>query len=472
RPLIDANLRAQWNNPRWDAGLGLDTVATHTLVNNGQAEDVRPEMSASQAPKGFTFLGNSRGGDGSEQVILFDVPRRDLVSLGQLQHAAAGRFSYEPSYVVGNSYANPRLPLSDWKTSASDNFSTPERGLSSWKINGNFNLYDASYLSNEVLWDSYIFTTIPQEEDNFTDDEVPADFPALLARDLFLPNPRFIPYEPAGSSFDQATLQDTGTSTSGSFFHNAGHLLVDGAFNVNSTSIDAWEAFLSGTFTLPVGKMNAEGRLTGFTTADKVRFPRAASHLGEGMDSSSIDDNFWTGFRELEQDEVRALATAIVAEIQKRGPALTLADFVNRDLANDETGKSGILQAALDQTINQGLDSDYGADADSASYPHIPAGNSQAAGFPGQLLQGDLLQALSPYMTVHSDTFTIRAYGESRQGDTIHARAYCEATVQRYPDPVPTAGSASPLAELANPSSPFGRRFRLQSFRWLKPSEI
>jgi hypothetical protein len=42
-------------------------------------------------------------------VILFDIPRVDLVSLGQLKHAGVTSFSCEPSSVAGNSYANPRI---------------------------------------------------------------------------------------------------------------------------------------------------------------------------------------------------------------------------------------------------------------------------------------------------------------------------------------------------------------------------
>ena len=76
---------------------------------------------------------------------------------------------------------------------------------------------------------------------------------------------------------------------------------------------------------------------------------------------------------------------------------------------------------------------------------------------------------------MRSDTFTIRAYGESIAPgtDEVRARAWCEATVQRYPDPVPQTGASSdPLAELVNPSSRFGRSFRLISFRWLNANEV
>lgn len=264
-----------------------------------------------------------------------------------------------------------------------------------------------------------------------------------------------------------------GGGTTGSFHHNAGHLLVDGQFNVNSTSIDAWEAFLTGTHELPVGKVSASGALAGFTNVGGVRFPRASSHLGQGMKTASINENYWTGFRELTQQEVRDIAVEIVKGIKTRGAFLTLGQFVNRKLEESDEGKSGVLQAALDNTVNKGLNNNYEGPA--GNYSQIPPNSTQGAGFPGQLLQGDILQALSPFMTVRSDTFTIRAYGEARNpiSGTITATAYCETVVQRFPDPVTPSGTSKPvLEELTLPSSPFGRRFAIVSFRWLAPEEV
>jgi Tfp pilus assembly protein PilX len=481
RPLVDANIRALMCNPKWDSPLGLDLLAAYSPENRGETDEQIFQMNTRDAPKGYTYWGAGNGPpDGNDRVILFDIPREDLVSLGQLQHAGVGRFSYEPTYIVGNSYANLRIPADDWRASVRDAFSTSAHGLQDYAIQGSFNLYDASYLVNEELWDSYIFTTIPQVADNYGGGEPsPNDayFKALLNGELLLPNPRFIPYEPPGSKFDKATLQmASGSSgTSGGFYHNAGHLLVDGSFNVNSTSVDAWEAFLSGTRKLAYQKLTANGSVGGFSAAgdvDGVRFPRVKSVLGEGMKTDSLDENFWIGFRSLEPEEVRELAEAIVKEIRKRGPFLTMGEFVNRKLETGELGQRGALQAALDATVNKDLDTDFGEKAGNSK---VPADSTQGAGFPGQLQQGDILQSLSPYMTVRSDSFTIRGYGESRSPGTneIRARAWCEATVQRYPDPVPDSSvTQSPMEALVNPAGNYGRNFRVLSFRWLSPNEI
>lgn len=483
RPLVDANIRALMCNTKWDSPLGVNLLAAYSAENEGATDEQIPQMNIADEPKGYNYWGAGDDPvDGHDRVILFDIPREDLISLGQLQHAGVGRFSYEPTYIVGNSYANLRIPLDDWRVSVSDTFSTAGRGLADYQIPGEFSLYDASYLINEELWDSYIFTTIPQVADNFSsispDPEPSAEhFADLLAGRKLLPNPRLIPYEPQGLKFDVGSLLNEGDTggTSGSFFHNSGYLMVDGAFNVNSTSVDAWEAFLSGTHKLAYQVVDEDGQITGFSASDSVkgvRFPRVKSTLGEGMERDNLDENYWTGFRDLSQDEVRELAEAIVEEVKKRGPFLTFGSFVNRKLESGELGERGALQAALDKTVNNGLDSGF---AEEATLADVPENSTQGAGFPGQLLQGDILQALSPYMMVRSDTFTIRAYGESRNAATnnVEAQAWCEAVVQRRPDPVVESSSQTDgLKELVNPSSKYGRIFSVVSFRWLNPQEI
>ncbi len=484
RPLIDGNIRSIFLNRRWDQPLypGLDhdehMLTLYEAANNVFEFDSYdpnleriPQMQTQSDGRGFAFLGaDNTPPFGFDRVILFDVPRQDLVSLGQLQHANVGRFSYEPSYIIGNSYANPRIPLDQWKASHTD--STPHNSGRTQQIQGPYDIYDASYLVNEALWDSYTFTTIPQVADNYNDpdESEPSEelFSDLLARNAFLPNPRHIPYQPSGSRFDMETLQ-----ADEAVHYNAGHLLVDGAFNVNSTSVDAWEAFLSGTHGLPYQKLDTNGTVVGFENVDDdlVRFPRVQSVFGEEMKSNSLDENYWIGFRALEQSEVRELAEAMVEEIRARGPFLSMADFVNRKLESGDHGHMGALQAALDQTINANVRSDFTLNA---NHPRLPPNAKQSAGFPGQLLQGDILQALAPSMSVRSDTFTIRAYGESidpRSGEVL-ARAWCEATIQRVPDPVLHSSSEALLDELAQPTNPFGRKFHMTSFRWLNANEI
>ncbi|HKK17226.1 MAG TPA: hypothetical protein VJ952_00985 [Opitutales bacterium] len=457
RPLIDSNIRAIWNNPKWDTGLNLDTIATHTFADNESSfVSVSPSPLDIDVPEASLSNGN-----GSVfQTILFDIPREPLVSLGQLQHAAAGRFSYEPSYIVGNSYANIRIPLDDWvNDTASDTFSDNHDRI--LEISGNFNLYDASYLVNEALFDSYTFTTIPQSS---TD----AELAGFLDQEQLLLNPRYIPYEPAGLSFDTGNLQaaDAGRT-------NAGHVLVDGAFNINSTSVEAWKVFLSGTKGLPFSKMDSDGSISGFEAVDNVRFPRVQTVLGNPWEEIADDDS-WFGFRSLQVEEIEELAQSIVELVLERGPFYNLSQFINRSLEDDDTGKSGLLQAALDKTINSSIDPAYESPAASGTFNQIAPDSTQGAGFPLQLLQGDLLQVLAPYMQTRSDTFKIRSYGESTDPLTgrVISRVWCEAIVQRLPDPVEASGGGTVKEELQSPSNSFGRKFTILSFRWLDEDEV
>ncbi len=97
---------------------------------------------------------------------------------------------------------------------------------------------------------------------------------------------------------------------------------------------------------------------------------------------------------------------------------------------------------------------------------------------PGYITQADLLTAIGPFLSVRSDTFVIRAYGDVTNpltGDTVQAKAWCEALVQRVPeyvDPVnpPWMSPSDPL--LAEVNNRMGRRFEIIAFRWLAENEI
>jgi hypothetical protein len=118
-------------------------------------------------------------------------------------------------------------------------------------------------------------------------------------------------------------------------------------------------------------------------------------------------------------------------------------------------------------------------------------------GAPGYLTQADVLQTLGHRLTARGDTFVIRAYGDARdQSGRVAARAWCEAVVQRMPEyvvPAPvgtTTGSNgnNPLEPAAIRSTTglnqatnngllevnrkFGRRFVIETFRWLRISEV
>ena len=129
----------------------------------------------------------------------------------------------------------------------------------------------------------------------------------------------------------------------------AENLMVAGAFNVNSTSVDAWRAVLSGARDCAI----AQSGVVGLTqpsegTTPFSRLSQPVSGESDGADSAL--PTTWSGFRALKATEINALAVAIVSELKARSavkghPYLSLADFVNRELSADAAGRSGLLQA-------------------------------------------------------------------------------------------------------------------------------
>ncbi len=220
----------------------------------------------------------------------------------------------------------------------------------------------------------------------------------------------------------------------------ASAFLVRGAFNVNSTSEFAWRAFISGTRIAAWRYWN--GTAEDSVTVDRAffRLPRSSSYVGADATTASP----WAlPFRSLSLAQVTDLAGRVAAKVESKGPFASLEAFLN----------SGALQEALDES------------------------NINMAGLP-ELTQADLVQAWAPLLTVRSDTFTIRAYGETVNPVTggTEARAWCEAVVQRIPEYVdPTENNPwdPPAALGANTlNGRFGRRFVITSFRWLSPDDI
>ena len=448
-------------------------------------------------PRGGRYHGNPFGPpqEGNGRYVLFDVPRAEtgLVSLGQLQHAKLSELIWHPSYAVGNSLADPRLGTGGYRglnrTAALSSktesakvggFGQSEIGWSSdsqrsggkddWAATARAILgevpvrdnlvYDLSFEVNQKLWDRYYLSSgTPVEKQKFLEDS---------ARNP-LPNGRMRLAPATRSSATESALTD---------FHRAAYqLMVDGAFNVNSTRVEAWKALLGST------------RSAGFGTTGNVPFPRVldpregAWKNGDAADS----DKAWAGYRELTEAEIGKLAEAIVAEVKLRGPFLSLADFVNRRLAEDETGRMGALQAAIEKAgLNSALTTTYPLNNKSSlpDYSHpdnLPDATrleqtlkpaSKAWGAPSYLTQADVLQVLGPALTARSDTFVIRAYGDAVDAaGKIQARAWCEAVVQRTPQPLdPGASGINP--RLAGQAGDFGRCFIITSFRWLGPDEV
>jgi hypothetical protein len=170
--------------------------------------------------------------------------------------------------------------------------------------------------------------------------------------------------------------------------------------------------------------------------------------------------------------------------VKKRGPFLSLGEFVNRRLVREDAlARCGALQAALDDpgvSINEPLRDGIVTGTESTSkgkprynFPAAAAG-PRKQGITGYVTQADLLSSLGTSITPRSDTFTIRAMGEAKDDKgNVLMRVWCEAVVQRgadYVDPEDTASTATGSLKPVN--ALFGRRFDILSFRWLNAEEV
>ena len=486
------SLRSPWSNITGDLGDGTASgpwffgLYTRDLYDS----DVGWDEQVPFFEDGY-FRGNPFGlpQEGRLKNILFEVPREEtgVLSLAQFQHTKLSEFVWHPTYAVGNSLVDPRLgregvtgtapvienvDFGGWDQHAAGWSQNEDRSIDDdeWARFARFMMrdlpeneslvYDLSYEVNHTLWDEFFVSSgnrIQRQE--FVEEGMP------------LPNGRMR----LVNGGELTDLNDLNRSAS--------KLMVDGAFNVNSTNVEAWKALLTGT------------RQSVLAESGNIPFPRNPQpEEGEFLTGETLpeDDEAWGGFRSLTEDEIELLAQEIVVQVKKRGPFLSLSDFVNRRLVpyvdGEEIGMMGPLQAAieaaglnapfverweLDKSGGELLDYNHPDNIeDSTRIEQILKPDSKAWGAPGYLTQADVLQVIGPVLSARSDTFVIRCYGDAKDASgSITAKAWCEAIVQRVPEPlVADETGLNPSKE--NPAGKFGRRFEVRSLRWLSEEEV
>ena len=429
--------------------------------------DIQPGTDRGNFVTGHTVFNGRRFG------TLFDVPLGPIQSPVSLNFANLGTSFYLPRFTapIGNSYAHPLMSTSAVLESATA---------------GTY--ADHSYLLNSLFFDGFYCSGLQSRGGPFGDGQalgkVAEDF---LSGEKRLPDPRFQPYL-AGSSVDQALARITGSD---GYRSAAAHQLLLGAFNVNSTSVEAWKAVLSamsgdGARVSAIPVSTGTGTAESLVNLDKPGDAKGALFSRFRLPNSQAESGdphaLWHGPRELTESELDRLAAEIVKQVRERGPFLSMGEFVNRQLGGAEPNTlAGALQVAIDKAGLNG-DADLGGYMiDAARVASLklktPAAltGPSAQGAPGYLTQADILSMLGNSATVRSDTFTIRAYGEALDGKgEVEARAWCEAVVQRVPDFVDPADAAEtrPADLKREANKTFGRRFAIQSFRWLGAGEI
>jgi len=441
-------------------------------------------------------LSNTASG-GSERMVLFEVPDNIPLSIGQLTHANLMNFDVlsagltlpaignivegnggkwhshtlqtyaTPAYAIGNSLANPFLPLAsteEWFSSVRD-IGVPAAH------------YDYSYKLNDALWDDYFFSGITDPNPTFP-----------------LPNSRLSPSNPSLIDSDLTTENLA-----------AANLLLDGAFNINSTSVAAWESVIGAMRDIETLGYSKDSTLRhNFARFNEPLMGLATT--GESVPQLSNKDQLAAGYRNLTDAQIASLASEIVDEIRLRKnsatgegyPFLSLSEFINRSPNSNTKAFAwrGALQAAIDKANLNGLEPDStGLWAESAKYPlYYGSGDIEdmvnaddtpiidrpkADGMPGAFMQSDLLAKISAFIQARSDTFTIRSYGSSREqfGSEDGSRAYYEMVVQRTPayvdpsDPDYVNDYGIPT-QLTDTNEKFGRNYEIKSQRWVAADEI
>ena len=435
--------------------------------------------------------------DGLTRCVMAELPTRPLQSLAELQHFDARNNNPIPPFqfnLIGNCSAHPI-------------FSPNQIAVQTSYNNGMCN--DDTYILNHLLFDDWFVSSITKDVKNFgsaSDRSISTVYQNHLTLGTPLPNRFYLPApradSPKLSDAVAAAMTSAKDSKTGkySFETIASKLVVDGMFNINSVSVEAWKAILRQSRDIQVPYLAADGS-TKVGNAASFSYPRTSIAGDQGSDSGSKASGSlfpaaaeFAGHRVLTEEQTDELATQIVTEIKKRGPFLSLSEFVNRQLTTDnELAIASTIQKALDNLADLGSSPKNLYAAIQAIAPNItskPPGEpdykfpkaalgSSAFGVPGWVRQADILKPLAPILSARDDTFIIRGYGDSREKGNpmkVVARAWCEVVVQRqadYLDPSDPPGVA-PFSALmkSNINKRFGHRYEIVSFRWLNEKEI
>lgn len=463
------------------------------------------------------YFGSSYSPRGQLNVVDQEIPLSPLTSLAELQHLPL--FDYRPTYdpnlknfntpqwytgdywfhegrvtqfpqnhAIGNSYASPGIPAEKI---------TQAGWRCQFNAEANHLRTDRSYIANSVLWDSWFCSSLGARDGLMLTQDDKKRSAKQVAEDFFagttpLPNDAIEPRISTDPAKVVASLFDpSGSPAKNAHEKIAEYLRIEGGFNINSVSEEAWSHFLSGLLSRPVLMMesNSGSEPVKVLDAEKGKFLISRYSLvnappADRSTGKEADDRYWNGAREITVDQIRELSAAIVRQVKQRGPFLSLAEFVNRRIdRNPDLSLCGALQAALDDkevTINEPLRGEEvtGSESTSRGRPRFAfaeaAQGPRMQGITGYVTQADLLASLGTSISPRSDTFTVRAMGEAKDGKgKVEARVWCEAVIQRSASFVDSTNVATTAqASLSPLNTRFGRRFDIVSFRWLHPQEL
>ena len=451
---------------------------------------ITPNLSDSEGYIGTGY----QSGDGLSRLILAEIPLRPMASLVELQGwNPRGHNPYPPFQMnlIGNSDATPLIPKND--------IVPPTLAPSSVE----FNLqHDDAYCANHLLFDDWFVSSIAPQPTAFGGGgkDIETFYQEYLEGNDQLSNRAYTPIaEDLGlaSSAAAERVQEILQSPDGDgWLKVASRLEVEGMFNVNSTSVEAWKALLGHAKSREEIAMHGENGIQSVASDNGHVVSRGAiasdveAGSGAAIGGKASNASEYLGFRSLKDEQIEDLAEKIVEQVRLRGPFLSLSEFVNRQLSsNTELALAGTIQTALNNLTDDPmahlsdpqnnlsdttmLESDAKLGGVGYAFPESAEGDS-AYGAPGWIRQADILRPIAPVLSVRDDTFTIRAYGDSRDANgKVKSRAWCEAVVKRTRDFCEEADPADSTEPPTNETNvKFGRRFTIISFKWLNEKEV
>jgi type II secretory pathway pseudopilin PulG len=449
--------------------------------------DGNSENLPEEGTPGYIVSGNQTG-NGLSRLILGEIPMRPIASLAELQGWDLRARNPLPPFqynLIGNSDAHPMIPMDDV---VSNRRADPAKNRQ----------HDDAYCANHLLFDDWFFSSIAPE---------PRDFGQATARNIEtvyrdylqgrreLVNRAYRPIIEDKGASDELASTRVGQilNSSDGWLKVASRFEVEGMFNINSTSVKAWRALLGHARNQQMAHHTRNGIALDNSAESHVLSrmsvaPDIKAGPEPGMGGAFPFGSEYTGFRSLNDGQLDELAERIVEQVRKRGPFLSLSEFVNRRLDGDESlALAGAVQTALNslsedpykilkdkdfasQTMSPGDKKLAGADY---QFPKAAEG-MDTFGLPGWIRQADVLRPIAPVLSARDDTFTIRAYGDARDGSgKVIARAWCEAIAQRTRDFADRTEAADLVGPPTKPFNlTFGRSYTIVSFRWLAADEV
>jgi hypothetical protein len=472
---VSGNIKAHPANGTFD-------ITYHSMSANSS---LTPNLSTS---KGFIATGY-QSGDGLSRLVMSDIPLRAMASLVELQGwNPRGNNPYPPFQhnLIGNSDATPLIPNNKIIPVVMDP-PTDSTNL----------MHDDTYCANHLLFDDWFVSSIAPQPVSFGGNikkDINTVYREFFKTENRLTNRSYVPISTDSKITDVEVTKRINSHDE--WLKVASRLEVEGMFNVNTTSVESWKALLGHAKSLESIALQGADKIESSSVDKKhivTRGPVASdveAGSGAGVGGQFANASEYCGYRSLTNEQINDLAKKVVEQVRLRGPFLSLSEFVNRQLSNnDDLALAGTIQTALNNLDNDPM-TKLRDPANSLSdntmsptnskvvgsgyeFPEAAAGSS-AYGAPGWIRQADILRPIAPILSVRDDTFTIRAYGDAldRNGNVI-AKAWCEATVKRtreFCDPSDAADSIDPPTIQRNVT--FGRYYDIVSFKWLNPDEV